>query len=104
VAEYTVHAGGISYDLGRSLEARIQLFSGELARTTDDGARAILRRLLFNLSLNLALAAVRGRAKTVAHPLRLAWQTASSITIARAAPWSAAFALHQLRTRAKRIR
>jgi glycosyltransferase involved in cell wall biosynthesis len=104
VAEYTVHTGGISYDLGRSLEARIQLFSDELARTTDDHARAILRRLLFNLSLNLVLATVRGRAKNVSHPLRLAWRTASSITIARAAPWSAAFALHQLRIRAKRIR
>src|SRR5207302_10023568 len=47
VAEYTVHADGISYDVGRSLRARIQLFSAELAATTDAPTRALLRRLLF---------------------------------------------------------
>jgi len=63
VAEYTVHADGISFDLGRSLAARIKLFSAELARVTDRAGRAILRLLLLNLSLRLALAVVRGRAR-----------------------------------------
>ena len=103
LAEYTVHPGGISYDLGRSLEARIQLFSAELAGATDKVTRAILRRLLFNLALHLALAAVRGRARNVHRPLRLAWRTGTSIAIAKAAPWTAAFAFHQMRIRSRRI-
>ena len=72
VAEYTVHRAGISYDLGRSLAARIQLFSDELARVSDPATRLVLRRLLFNLSLRLVLATVRGLARNVSHPLRLA--------------------------------
>jgi glycosyltransferase involved in cell wall biosynthesis len=63
VAEYTVHAEGISFDLGRSLLARIRLFSAELARTRDRTTRAIIRALLLNLSLRLGLAVVRGRAR-----------------------------------------
>lgn len=96
VAEYMVHAGGISADLGRSLEARIRLFSDELARTDDASTRAVLRRLLFNLSLHLGLATLRGRARNVAHPLRLAWHTAASVARREAWPWSAAFAVNQI--------
>jgi glycosyltransferase involved in cell wall biosynthesis len=103
VAEYTVHAGGISFALGRSVAARIDLFSAELARTTDPPARAVLRRLLFNLSLHLALAALRGRSREVASPLRLAWRTASGAAGLEAAPWSAAFAAEQLRVRTRRF-
>jgi glycosyltransferase involved in cell wall biosynthesis len=95
VAEYTVHAGGISYDLGRAIEARIHLFSDEL-RLRDE---PVLKRLLFNLSLHLALAAVRGRARSVAHPLRLAWLTASRTAGPSTVPWAATFALHQIRRR-----
>ena len=61
VAEYTVHADGISYNLGRSLKARIHLFSNELRRTTEPATRSLLRWLLLNLSLRLVLAKVRGR-------------------------------------------
>jgi glycosyltransferase involved in cell wall biosynthesis len=103
VADYTVHSEGISHDLGRSLEARIQLFTQELAHTSDPATRAVLRRLLFNLSLHLVLAALRRRARSVAHPLLLAWRTARRVAVASAAPWCAAFALHQLRVRARRI-
>src|SRR5438876_2983545 len=94
--EYTVHADGISFDLGRSLEARIDLFSAELAQTNDPPTRALLRRLLFNLSLCLAFAVPRGRAANVSHPLRLAWRTASRVATLEAAPWTAAFAVDQL--------
>jgi glycosyltransferase involved in cell wall biosynthesis len=103
VAEYTVHAGGISYDLGRSLAARIELFSGELRRAGDAATRAIVRRLLFNLALRLVLAAVRGRARSVERPLRLAWRTAASVAGFKAAPWTAAFAFDEVRVRARRL-
>jgi glycosyltransferase involved in cell wall biosynthesis len=103
VAEYTVHPEGISFDLGRALAARIDLFSAELAQTADGAARAVLRRLLFNLSLHLALAALRGRARNVSDPLRLAWRTARSTASLEAAPWAAAFAANQLRLRTRRL-
>jgi glycosyltransferase involved in cell wall biosynthesis len=103
VALYTVHAGGISYDLGRSLAARIALFRAERDRTEVGETRRILDRLLFNLGLQLALAVVRGRAKAVDNPLRLARSTATNMDSKRAI-WSiAAFATHQLRTRAARL-
>ena len=100
VAEYTMHPGGMSYDLGRSLESRIALFTRELERTTDRETRAVLRRLLFNLSWHLALAAVRGRARNVERPLRLARRTASR---SGSPGWTASFALHQLVSRGRRL-
>ena len=103
VAEYTVHAGGISFDLGRSIAARIQLFSDELARTSDPATRAVLRRLLFNLALCLALATMRGRARNVRKPLRLAWRTASMAASVEAARWTAAFGMYQVRVRTRRL-
>lgn len=103
VAEYTVHAGGISFDLGRSLAARIDLFSAELAQTTDPATRTVLQRLLFNLSLHLALAVLRGRARNVPKPLRLAWHTASRMANLNAALWTTAFAADQLRVRTRRL-
>jgi hypothetical protein len=103
VAEYTINRDGLSFDLGSAVAARIALFSEELDRTDDCQIRAVLRRLLFNLSLHLALAAVRGRARKTAHPLRLALRTAFANAGIEAAPWTAAFALDQLRLRTRRI-
>jgi glycosyltransferase involved in cell wall biosynthesis len=103
LAEYTVHADGISHDLGRSLAARIALFSSELAQTDDSQTRAVLRRLLYNLSLHLALAVMRGRARNVSEPLRLAWRTARGTASLEAAPWTAAFAVDQLRVQTWRL-
>jgi glycosyltransferase involved in cell wall biosynthesis len=103
VAEYTVHPGGMSWDLGRSIEARIGMFSDELSRTSDEAARSVLTRLVFNLSLHLALAAIRGRARNVAHPLRLAWRTAAAAAPLNAWTWTAAFAMHQVRIRTRRL-
>src|SRR5258706_8682803 len=76
VAEYALSADAISRDLGRSIDARIRLFSDELAGTSDPAARTVLKRLLFNLSCSLALAAVRTLAGNRTHPLRRAWATA----------------------------
>ena len=100
IAEYTVHPGGMSQDLGRSLASRIELFTRELERTEDRPTRAVLRRLVFNLSLHLALAAVRGRARSVNRPLRLARRTASQVG---SPGWTAAFALHQALSRGRRL-
>ena len=100
VAEYTFHPGGMSHDLGRSLESRIALFTRELERAADPATRAVLRRLLFNLALHLALAAVRGRARSVDHPFRLAWRTASRTG---SPGWTASFALHQIATKGRRL-
>jgi glycosyltransferase involved in cell wall biosynthesis len=104
VATYTVHADGISFDLGRSLAARIALFSAELARAADERTQVMLRRLLFNLSLQLCLASLRGRAGSVASPLRLAAETGWRAARFRAAPWTASFAAMQLWRRAQRAR
>lgn len=103
LAEYTVHPNGMSSDLGRSIEARIGLFSDELAHTNDRATRSVLRRLIFNLSLHLALAAIRGRARNVAHPLHLAWRTAATVAPFKACAWTAAFAMHQVRIRTRRL-
>ena len=103
VAHYTVRPGSLSFDLGRALEARIRLFFDELARTTGRKERALLRQLLFNLALQLALAAIRRRARNTPHPLRLAWRTAAAVAGLLTAPWTAAFVLHHVRVRGGRL-
>ncbi|HEX8275673.1 MAG TPA: glycosyltransferase [Longimicrobiaceae bacterium] len=96
VAEYTVHADGISSDLGRSLAARITLFSEELRTTRDPEYRAILRRLLFNLSLHLVLALARGRARDIDRSVWLSCGRAWGAAHCRAPLWSLAFAARQV--------
>jgi glycosyltransferase involved in cell wall biosynthesis len=72
VCTYRFTAEGISYDLGRSLAARIALFAGALEQNSDKAARRIFRRLLFNLSCHLALAAKRRAAASARTADRLA--------------------------------
>jgi hypothetical protein len=103
VAVYTLHEAGISNDLGRSLVARIRLFEDELAQTADLQTRRILGQLLFNLGIHLALAAVRGRAKTVERPFRIAREAAATMDSRRALWSTAAFATNQIRLRARRL-
>jgi len=103
VAEYTLSADSMSADLGRSIEARIHLFSGELAHTAEPVTRKILKHLLFNLSWSLVLAALRKRAGSVARPLRRARMTAMAAARLEAGPWTAAFAMNQLRIRTRRL-
>jgi len=103
VADYTMHPGGISAQLGRSLATRIELFSRELERTHHPAARVLLRRIVFNCSVSLALAALRGRAAEVRGAVPLAFTTAwkhAGIALPR---WTTAFALDQLRMRSRRI-
>jgi glycosyltransferase involved in cell wall biosynthesis len=99
VAEYRIHADGISFDLARALETRIQLFSEELERTTDVRARALLRRILFNLALHLGVASLRRRA----HHFQLAWHTARKAATFAVGSWLAAFAMHHAMARGRRL-
>lgn len=103
VAEYTVHPDGISSDLGRSLAARITLFSGELRSSRDPEYRAVLRRLLFNLSLHLVLAAVRGRARGVGPAVWLSCGRAWRAAHCRVPLWGLAFAVRQAGLRLDRL-
>ena len=104
-AEYTVHAEGISSDLGRSLAARMA-HVGSLATAPSLASRegrTFVRRLLFHLALHLAVAWVRRRASNVPHAPGLAWSTARDAG-ARALPWALAFAYHHSLRRARRLR
>jgi glycosyltransferase involved in cell wall biosynthesis len=102
VAAYLVHPGGISSDLGRSLEARIELFSAERARTHDPALRRLLDQVVFNLGLHLAVAAARGRASSVDEEWRLVRAAVRLPRGRRAVRMSGSFASHHLRARARR--
>lgn len=102
LADYTVHSGGISHDLGRALAARIALFEKELGRT--EGADApVLRRILFTLGLHLALAAVRGRAQSVDRPFARARSAMRGTGLAGASRALGAFTVHNARMRTRRL-
>jgi glycosyltransferase involved in cell wall biosynthesis len=100
---YTFNPNSISFDLGRAVAARIALFSEALASESDPRARALIRRLLFNLSLHLGLAALRGRAPTTRRPFGLAARTARAAAGFKGLPWGAAFIGHQLWLRTYRM-
>lgn len=103
VCTYRFTAEGISFDLGRSLAARIALFSGALEANGNQAAQRIFRRLLFNLSCHLALATVRGKAGSVEKPLRLAGRTAWHAAKFGAPAWLGGFVGHQIWLRARRL-
>jgi glycosyltransferase involved in cell wall biosynthesis len=84
VAAYTVHEGGISWDLGQALSSRIELFTRELTKTDDPRAQAILRRLLCCLGLGLVVAILRGKATRSTATWRLAWQQIRGVSPAEA--------------------
>ncbi|MES2753570.1 MAG: glycosyltransferase [Pseudomonadota bacterium] len=75
VAEYTVHAAGISFDLGTSLVDRIALFEAERA-IAGPAVRPVLDRLLANLAVSLVVAKLRGRARSVS--VSPAWRLLSA--------------------------
>ncbi len=102
VADYTVHDEGISSDLGRSLSARIELFSQELTHTRDPGLRATLERLIFNLGIHLGVAAARGRARSVPRPWRVTGHAVLNAASRDAAGWALALLVRQARVRSRR--
>ena len=103
VCTYHFTGQGISFDLGRSLAARIAEFSGALGTNRNDAAARIFRRLLFNLSCHLALAALRGQARSVDRPMRLAGRTAWRSARLGAPAWLGAFVGHQIWLRTRRL-
>lgn len=103
VADYTVHEAGISYDLARSLDARIALFSGELARSTDPEMKKLIRPILFNLSLHLVIAAIRGRTQALARSLRDACRYAWSSGRSATALWTLRFLAYHAFQRGRRL-
>ena len=103
VCAYRFSAEGISFNLGRSLAARIGLFVDALEANSNEAARPIFRRLLFNLSCHLALATVRGKAGSVEKPLRLAGRTAWHAAKFGAPAWFGGFVGHQIWLRARRL-
>jgi glycosyltransferase involved in cell wall biosynthesis len=103
VADYTVHAGGVSSDLGRSLQARIELFGRELSHADDAAARSVLTRLVFNLGLHIGLAAARRRTHSVRRPWALIQQACATAPARDVPGWAAAFGWRQLRLRGARM-
>jgi glycosyltransferase involved in cell wall biosynthesis len=103
VADYTLHEEGVSFDLGRSLKARIALFQAERERTVDPAARALIDRLLFNLGIQLSVATLRGRAAGFAAAGRLARRARSHVDRRTALRSVADFAAYQLKTRGRRL-
>jgi glycosyltransferase involved in cell wall biosynthesis len=102
VADYSVHPGGISANLGRSLVARMGQFADELEQTGDATARAQIRRILFNCSVSLVLAVLRGRAAGVRGALPLAFRTAWKHAGIATPRWATSFAVDQLRMRSRK--
>ena len=102
VAEYTVHAGGISFDLGRSLQARLQLFGSERQVETDPRVQTALDHLLFNLRLQWWLAKVRVRTRSVASPPAFLHVDTAHMSLCRSLRWTTAFFRDQLSVRIRR--
>lgn len=103
VARYTIHDAGISFDLGQSLAARIALFGAERETERNPETRRILDRMLFVLGIHLAFAAIRGRARTLPQPYRIARRAVAFLDGHRALGAGAAFVARQLRLRIARL-
>lgn len=101
-ADYTVHAEGISSDLGRSLRARLAHVS-RLVPLDDPSSALRYRRVRFHLGLHLLIAWARGRAARVPDAPQAVWHAAAEAG-PRALPWAAVFAYHHALARMRRRR
>jgi glycosyltransferase involved in cell wall biosynthesis len=101
VFEYALHPGGISHDLIKTLEDRIETFADALARDTDEGMRRVLRRIVFNLSLSLRIARLRSGFKSRRVASERA-RIAHNVSTGEALVWSLKFACDRLKTRGRR--
>jgi glycosyltransferase involved in cell wall biosynthesis len=100
VFEYAIHPGGISHRLLETLEDRAEAFTDMLARNRDAEMRRVLRRILFNLRLSLAVARLRQRSKgrtATAAPTR----SVPDVTMGERLSWTLKFARDQLKTRVR---
>jgi glycosyltransferase involved in cell wall biosynthesis len=100
VFDYAIHEGGISHNLVETLEDRIEAFRELLARNTNGELDAVLRRILFNLSLSLRAARVRRGLKSFPAAASRAPFVPDS-TAAERLCWSYKFACDQLLTRGR---
>ncbi len=96
VFEYAIHEGGISHDLVKTLQDRIEAFEELRARNTDGELDEVLRRILFNLGLSLRLARARRGLKSSPHAPRV-----TDATAGERLRWSFKFARDQLLTRGR---
>lgn len=102
VFEYARHQGSISRNLVLSLRARIALFSGLLATTSDPVTVATLRQLLHNLRISLLLACVRRDRGNALSVLRGGVPTLADASMLERLQWTSGFAVNQLRVRLSR--
>ncbi|MEQ1727572.1 MAG: glycosyltransferase [Vicinamibacterales bacterium] len=102
VFEYARHQGSISRNLVSSLRARIELFEGLLATTTDPATLASLRQLLHNLHLSMLLARVRRNRGTGLAVPRGGVPALGNASLLERLHWASGFALNQLRVRLSR--
>ena len=100
VFEYAIHPGGISHDLVETLEDRIETFADALARDADERTRRVFRRIVFNLSLSLRIARLRGGFKSRSDAAGRA-RVAHDASAGEALVWSLKFACDRLKTRAR---
>lgn len=100
VYEYAIHPGGISHQLLETLEDRVESFQDLLARNTDGELDAVLRRILFNLSLSLRVARVR-RGLRSSHAAAGPARAAPVASAGERLRWSLKFAGEQLLTRGR---
>ncbi|MDT5156680.1 MAG: hypothetical protein QOH51_1037 [Acidobacteriota bacterium] len=104
VFEYAIHPGGISHNLLETLEDRVEAFREMLARNSDAEIGRVLRRILFNLRLSLAVARLRQRLKGRPATAAAVVPTSSvvpDVTRGECLSWTLKFACDQLRTRGR---
>lgn len=100
VFEYAIHPGGISHNLLETLADRIESFKDMLAQNRNVKMDRVLRRILFNLHLNLQIARLRHRLK--ARPMMPApTPFLHDVSLREMFGWSLKFVSNQLRTRGR---
>jgi glycosyltransferase involved in cell wall biosynthesis len=100
VYEYAIHPRGISHNLLETLEDRIESFKDMLAQNRNVKMDRVLRRILFNLHLNLRIARLRHRLK--ARPAGPApTRCVLDVSLPERFGWSLKFVGNQLRTRGR---
>jgi glycosyltransferase involved in cell wall biosynthesis len=100
VFEYAIHPGGISHNLPETLADRIESFKDMLAQNRNAEMDRVLRRILFNLRLNLRIVRLRHKLKArpappAPTPCRL------DVSLSERFGWSLKFVGNQLRTRGR---
>ncbi len=101
--EYMLHAGNMSGDLVRVLEARIRLFREELRQADDAPAAETVLHILFALHLHLAVALARRRDWGGVRAITTSSTDAGRVPLARRLAWLGGFVLNQAIVRSRRL-